>query len=113
MGRPQLNPAEIGNEFARALSRYHHREMLGFRREWHDGAEWDRDGRMWNFTETDRSDHAGFQLPVSIVTVTSTAKIRFRVSAAGEMLVTRPFTGAASFSVWIVSSCPRCTRLRT
>src|SRR6266849_8182994 len=67
MGRPQLNLAQIGNEFARALLRYHHREVLGFRRERHDCAKWDRDGRMWNFTETDRSDHSRFQMTVSIV----------------------------------------------
>src|SRR6266704_7039458 len=67
MSRPQLNLAQVGDERTRPLLRYHHCEVLGFRRERHDGAKWDRDGRMWNFTETDRSDHARFQMTISIV----------------------------------------------
>src|SRR5260370_24055429 len=66
MSHSQLNFAQGGYELARALLRYHHRKVFGFRRERHDGAKWDRDGRMWNFTKTDRSNHAWFQMTVAI-----------------------------------------------
>src|SRR6266446_8345851 len=66
MGRPQLNLAQVCNQGTRALLRYHHRKVLRFRRERHDGAERNRDGRMWNFAETDRSDHAWPQMTVAI-----------------------------------------------
>src|SRR5258708_26711078 len=66
MGRPQLNLAQAGNEPAGALLRYHHRKVFGFRRERHDGAEWDRNGRVRDFTQTDRSDHARLQMTVAI-----------------------------------------------
>src|SRR6266852_7122318 len=66
MGRPQLNFAQVCNQRTRALLRYHHRKVLGFRRERHDGAKRNRDGRMWNFAETDRSDHSWPQMTVAI-----------------------------------------------
>src|SRR5260370_14061435 len=66
MGRPQLDFAQVCEELTCALLRYHHRKVLGFRRERYDGAKWDRDGRMRNFTETDRSDHAWPQVMVAI-----------------------------------------------
>src|ERR1700693_1932434 len=66
MGRPQLNLAQVGNEPAGAILRDHHRKVIGFRRKWHDGAEWDRNGRVRDFTETDRSDHARLQMMVAI-----------------------------------------------
>src|SRR6266699_4249501 len=66
MGRSQLNLAQVGNEPTGALLRDHHRKVIGFRGERHDGAKWDRDGRMWNFTQTDRSDHARLQMKVAI-----------------------------------------------
>src|SRR5258708_33294969 len=66
MRRPQLNLAQAGIEPAGALLRYHHRKVFGFRRERHDGAEWDRNGRVRNFPQTDRSDHARLQMTVAI-----------------------------------------------
>src|SRR5882724_8906462 len=66
MGRPQLNLAQICNQRTRALLRHHHRKVLGFRWKRHNRAKWDRDGRMRNFTETDRSDHARSQTTVAI-----------------------------------------------
>src|SRR5258707_13873924 len=67
MGRSQLHLAQVGYELARALLRYHYREVLGIRRERNDGAKWDRDGRMWNFANADGSDHAWLQMTVTIV----------------------------------------------
>src|SRR2546421_9404098 len=66
MGRSHLNLAQVCNQLTRPLLRYHHRKVIGFRREWHDGAKWDRDRRMRNFTETDRRDHAWPQMTVAI-----------------------------------------------
>src|SRR6266446_9000971 len=67
MGCPHLNLAQVCNQRARALVDYHHRKVVAFRRERHDGAKWDRDGRTRNFTKTDRSDHAWPQVTVAIV----------------------------------------------
>ena len=66
MGRSQPNLAQVGNERTRPWLRYHHGEVLGFRRERHDGTKWDRDRRMWNLTQTDRSYHAWLQMTVAI-----------------------------------------------
>ena len=67
MGRPQLNFAQVGDERAGALLRYHHRKLIGFRGNGTMALSRDRDGRMRNFAETDRSDHAGLQTTVAIV----------------------------------------------
>src|SRR6478609_392946 len=66
MGSPQLNLAQVGNEPAAAILRDHHRKVIGFQRERYDGAEWDRNGRVRDFTQTDRSDHARLQMTVAI-----------------------------------------------
>src|SRR5882672_11566492 len=66
MRSPQLNLAQVGNEPSGTLLRDHHRKVIGFQRERHDGAKWNRDGGMRNFTQTDRRDHAWPQMPVAI-----------------------------------------------
>src|SRR6266478_1850422 len=66
MGRSQLNLAHVGNEPASAILRDHHGKVIGFRRERHDSAQWNRDGGMRNFTQTDRRDHAWPQMTVAI-----------------------------------------------
>src|SRR6266404_7694 len=66
MGHSQLDLAQVGNERTRPLLCHHHREVLGLRRERHDGAKGDGDGRTWNFTKTDRSYHPWLQMTVAI-----------------------------------------------
>src|SRR6266850_7475140 len=107
MSRSHLNLAQICNQLACALLSYHHRKVIGFRGKRHDGTKWDRDRRMRNFTDTDRSDHAWSQTTIAIAYCHFNGKDSVSYIGSWEMLVTRPLKGVASFSVWIVSSCPR------
>src|SRR5258706_13554841 len=52
----------------------------------------------------------GFKRAPRLATVTSIVKTRFRESALGEMLVTRPTNGVTSSCRAMPNCCPRCTR---